>query len=487
MGLLKTAAKGMAWTTVSTVVRSIVSILQVAILTRFLPKSDFGIVAIANLFIGFTQIFLDLGLSVGIMHKQDTTARQYSSLFWLNIFSGVVLSLILIAVSPLVARYYEEPSLTPILMLLSSTIFFSSLGSQHRSVQQKKMRFNVISIIEISSSVLTLAVAIILVNCGYGIFSLVWSTLFHVASTNLAFLVVGLKTDNNISFHFDLCDTYPYLKIGVYSIGTQVLDYFSRELDIIIISATLGKDVLGVYSLCKKLVVSLYSAVNPIIMKVLTPVLSQIQNDLNYVRQVYYNLIESLSLINFPLYFLVAVFSYGILNFIYGADYIEAHHVLALLAIYYGYLSTGHPVGALQTALGRTDTGFYWTICRIIIYAVTVYLGSFGGLIGIVGALILINILVAPLSWRITIKPLLGGRFLEFFKLTIIPFSFTVAFSIPFYFLFRTCTNIPLCVAGGLGYSLLYIYIIMKLFKESYLTEKAKELVVKCFENFHKQ
>ena len=92
MGLLRTTAQGMVWTTISTVIRSFVQLFQVAILTRYLAKSDFGIIAIATLFIGFTQIFIDLGLSSGIMHKQDTNPKQYSSLFLLNILSGVILT-----------------------------------------------------------------------------------------------------------------------------------------------------------------------------------------------------------------------------------------------------------------------------------------------------------------------------------------------------------------------------------------------------------
>ena len=85
MGLFNVVIKGVAWSSLSTIIRSVVSLLQVSILTDYLEKSDFGIVAIATLFIGFIQIFMDLGLSIGIIHKQDITSEQYSSLFWLNI------------------------------------------------------------------------------------------------------------------------------------------------------------------------------------------------------------------------------------------------------------------------------------------------------------------------------------------------------------------------------------------------------------------
>ena len=482
MSNLKTAVNGMAWTTVSTVVRSLVSMLQVAILTRFLEKSDFGIVAIATLFIGFIQIFLDLGLSVGIMHKQDTTKEEYSSLFWLNIICGLILTVLLIAISPLIATYYHEPTLTTILIVLSFSMFFSSLGSQHRTIQQKLMRFKTISIVEIIASVTTIIVAVVLAVGGWGVYSLVLSTLYNFAVTNIIFLIIGLRLDNNISFHFSIADTYPYLKIGIYSLGTQILDYLSRELDVIIISTTLGKETLGVYSLCKRLILSLYYAINPILMKVMTPMLATIQGNIPKLKSIYYNIVESLALVNYPIYGAIAVFSYAILNVLYGNDYTESYRILGLLALYYGYLTTGNPVGALQTALGRTDTGFYWTICRILIYSVSLYFGSKSGNIEIMlGVIIIVNLLVAPLSWRITIKPLIGGGFWEYFKIGFYPLIGIVLFSAPFYILFSQQANVAICICTGCFYLLLYLLLILRFDRDAYVVNLLSNTILHNF------
>ena len=470
MGNLRTAANGMAWTTASTIIRSLVSMLQVAILTRFLEKSDFGIVAIATLFIGFIQIFLDLGLSVGIMHKQNTTKKEYSSLFWLNIISGLILTALLIMLSPLIASYYDEPVLIRILTVLSFSMFFSSLGSQHRTIQQKLMRFKTISIVEIIASVTTIVVAVVLAIKGWGIYSLVLSTLYNIAVTNVIFLIIGLRLDNNISLHFSIVDTYPYLKIGVFSVGTQILDYLSRELDVIIISSILGKETLGVYSLCKRLILSLYYAVNPILMKVMTPMLATIQEDIIRLKSIYYKIVESLALVNYPIYGAIAIFSSAILNVLYGSDYSESYRILGLLALYYGYLTTGNPVGALQTALGRTDTGFYWTICRIVIYSVSLYVGSSTGNIEIMLiVIVLVNLLVAPIAWRITIKPLIGGAFWEYFKIGFYPLIGILLFSTPFYLILSKQTNLAICLLAGVVYMFIYIVLILRFDRNAFI------------------
>lgn len=482
MSLFSAAIKGVAWSSASTIVRSIVSLLQVSILTRFLDKTEFGIVAICTLFIGFSQIFMDLGFSIGIIHKQDITPQQYSSLFWLNIFSGILITGILYMISPIIAEVYNTPSLTNILSLLSFSILFSSIGNQHRTVQQKLMRFKYISVIEILASLLTLLVAIILVTNGYGIYSLVYSTLFNILFSNLLFFFIGIYKDRNISFHFILKDTYPFLKLGIFSVGTQVLDYLSREVDVILISVTLGKEILGAYSLCKKLVLSVYSAITPILTKVLAPTFAYIQNDISHVRKIYYDVIETISIINFPIYFLISIFSYGIINFLYGDNYTDSAMILSLLSIYYGYLSTGSPVGSLQAALGRTDTGFYWTIVRIVLNTLAIFIGSyFNNIEGIILSLFLVTLLSKPISWRITVKPLINGHFIEYMMKSIKPLLMITVYSIPFYLFLGKVSSIIVIIVYSLVYMLVYGFVIDRLLPNSYCVNLMKVFIKKIY------
>ena len=296
--------------------------------------------------------------------------------------------------------------------------------------------------------------------------------MFHTLFQNLVYLIIGLYKDRNISFHFRLRDTFPFLKIGVFSVGSEVMNYFSRELDVIIISATLGKETLGLYSLCKKLIMAAYSAINPILTKVLTPMLAKLQNDIEHIKKVYYNVIETVAFANFPIFLLAAIFSYGILNYLYGSEYTEGRYVLGVLAIYYGNLTTGNPVGSLQTALGRADTGFYWNICRIAICSFAVFLGSQFSLEAVCICLFLLSLCSTPLSWRITIKPLIGGDFWEFFFVTFKPFSILFLLAVPFYIFFAEVDNIIAVALLSVLYLVICTCAMAIFFKNSFVVQK---------------
>ena len=71
MSLKAKAISGVKWTTFSTVITTILQLLQLAILARFLDPSAFGLMALVMVVVGFSQAFLDMGISNAIIHKQE--------------------------------------------------------------------------------------------------------------------------------------------------------------------------------------------------------------------------------------------------------------------------------------------------------------------------------------------------------------------------------------------------------------------------------
>ena len=451
------AHKGIKWTTVSVVSNSIVKLLQVTILTRFLSKEDFGTIAIASLFIGFTELFLDMGLSAAIIHKQNIPKKHYSSLFWFNVLTGFLLLAILWFSAPLVAKYYNDDSLIPIIQLLSLNVLFSSIGRQHKTQRQKQLNFKFIAITDFSTDILTFAVAVLLAWSGYGVYSLVWSTIISILIPSLIYLVYGLRFDKNITFHFNFLETLSYLKIGIFQIGSRFFDYLARELDIFIISSTLSRDMLGVYSLCKKIVLMLYSIISPILMNVLTPLFAEIQGSTKELQNKFTKLIEIVSTLNYPLFFLVALLAPGIIRILYGTSYVDYHLIMSLLSINYGILSVSGVLTASQVALGRTDVGFYWTIFRIITTSLYVYIGSLFSLTGIAVAVLLGTLINLIPFWYIQIRKILHIPLKVFLGDQVVPFLVSGVLAIGLSFLVSKAISIWMMILIAVVFALIYI------------------------------
>ena len=152
MSIRKQAISGVKWTTVSTVTLTVVNLLKISVLARFLDKTDFGLMALVTFVLGFMDLFMDMGLTSAILHKQKITKHEYSSLYWVNVVFSIALVAIIIMLCPVIATFYKEPELISLIPLMSLSIIFSALGRQFRTIEQKALHFKYIGIIDIISS-----------------------------------------------------------------------------------------------------------------------------------------------------------------------------------------------------------------------------------------------------------------------------------------------------------------------------------------------
>ena len=404
------------WSFIERVGKVLFQLAQIVLLTRFLNKDDFGLVALALVSIEFSFLFVDAGLNAAILHIRLASHKALSSIYWLSITLSIAMFASICFFSPVIANFYEEPALLRILPILGLNIIFLAIGRQHRTFLQKQFLFKPIALVEISAYLSSLLLAIYLVLKDYGVFSLVYSTLFASLLSNVCYLFIRHK-QNPIHLHFNWSEVKPFFDIGKFQMASRLLDFVSKETDVLIIGKILGMEVLGLYSLTKQLVLRLFNVINPIITNVLSPWLSSLQQKPEKQRTTYLLITRYLAYLNFPIYLIFAVGSYELLYVLYGPSYASGSLLLFTLAIYYGILSITNPVGSLQIATGRTDIGFYWTLFRASITPAALLFGiHFGGIQGVAYSLLALALgLLYPL-WRVQIKVMINISFARYFK-----------------------------------------------------------------------
>ena len=185
MDLKQSVVKGVKWTTLGTLGVAICSLLRLSILTRFLSKADFGIMAIVLFVLGLLTLFMDMGLTSAIFHKQDISKREYASLYWVNLVFGIIVFGIITLVAPLIASFYDEPTLSRYIIIMAIAVVFSGFGSQFKTIEEKKLNFKIIALVDLTASISALILAIVLAILDYGIYALVFSALAPVSYTHL--------------------------------------------------------------------------------------------------------------------------------------------------------------------------------------------------------------------------------------------------------------------------------------------------------------
>lgn len=404
---------GFKWTTIGTIVIVFVALLKLSILARYLDKSDFGLMALVTFVMGFMNLFNDMGITSAILHKQNISEKEYASLYWINLGFSIVLYVLLLAITHFISEFYNEQQLNILIPLLGLNLIISALGRMFKTIESKHLKFKQVTIFEVVAAVISLIFAIYLAINEYGVFTLIYSALLQYSLQNTMYFIYGLKK-YGLLFHFNFKETKPFLKIGVYQIGGQVINYFNRDLDILIIGKFFSQDILGGYSLAKQLVFRPAQIINPILVKVASPGLAKIQDNLIELKTNYLKLISIVSKVNFFVYVTTIVFATRIVALFYGEGFDEIIALVQILSIYMVFRAIGNPIGSLITATGKTNLEFYWNLFTFIVTPIFVLVASQKSIVAVAWSLCVAMILLFYPSWRFLVYRILGISFKEY-------------------------------------------------------------------------
>ena len=441
MSLKKSAIAGVKWTGYSTVITTVLQFVQLAVLARLLSPEAFGLMAIIMLIQGFSQAYADMGISNAIIHHQNTTEEQLSSLYWLNIIAGIIVFLCIFLVAPFITNYYKEPQLLELIHLAALSFIITPWGQQFQILLQKNLEFRVISIIEIIAVAAGTSTAIGAAFMGQGVYSIIFGMLVTTITRSVLLVGIGWKRWKP-QFTLKINELQGYLGFGLYQMGEKSINYFNSRLDQILIGAFVGIQALGFYNLAFNLVIYPSSKINPIITRVAFPVFAKMQNNQKQLKEGYLLILKIISFINFPILCGLAVVAPLLIPLIFGEQWTGSVILVQILSFVALLRSQGNPIGSLLLAKGRADLGFKWNAFLMVSQTIGVITGlGFGGVVGVAWSLLLLQVTYAVLNYLFLVRPLINPSVMEY-CLSLLPalaFSFFMVMGV--YFI-PTLTNL---------------------------------------------
>jgi lipopolysaccharide exporter len=411
MSLKSAAVSGAKWTTVSTGFTAVIQFLQVTVLAWWLKPSDFGLMAMSMLVLNFAEICLDFGMSKAIIHRQDTSREQLSSLYWVNVFVGWVLFAACFAATPLVVIMFREPRLYHLVPLVSALFLIGPIGAQFALLLQKELRFRSLAVVEIVGSLMGALAAIGAAIAGLGVYALVLAQLAGSIVSTAILTMIGLRHWRPM-FHFRRADLKGYMGFGLYQMGERTLNFLFSRTDQLLIGMFVGPIALGYYSFSWNLIIQPMNRVNPSLTKVAFPLFARMQNEEERLRRGYLTLIRILATINAPILLGFAAIAPVLIPIVYGVQWTAAVPLIQPLAVVGLLRCIMHPLGTLLLAKGRADLGFIWTLGVVGVNVAGVMISlHLGGLISIAYCLVLLHILYLLAMYTFVIRRLLGPCF----------------------------------------------------------------------------
>lgn len=385
------ALRGMSSQTIVTIVLGIVEIVSFSIMSRLLTQEDFGYYAALSAILIVFNSFAETGIGSAIIQRKNADQHFINNAFTLSFVFGSVLSILLFALSDVLARTVVDSSMSTPLRLMSLTIICHCLTSPFLSILQKNLKFLTVGLINLISLVITTAIAVVFAINGFGYYAIIAKTVLSSILT-----LVGAAILSKVKFSFSW-DTKVIKSIWNYSgwlMASVVFRNFAQQCDRLLMSRLLSVEALGSYNRPKEFINQISSKLNGIFDTALFPVLSDIQDNMQSLQRAF---MKSIYLMNLFSSMLAMAFIFNaelILRIFFGSDWLNLTGLFQVLSIALFFNILGRLSDCYLRSLAFTKAQFYFRLSETIIQFAGIIFGAIWGVYGVAIAVVLSNVLM---------------------------------------------------------------------------------------------
>lgn len=386
-----------------------------SILARLLTPDDYGIVAVITVFINFFTIIADMGIGPAIIQYKDLGEKQISDIFVFTFFVSVLISIGFVAFSYPLSIFYYNNVYIKLGIILSISIFFNVLNIVPNALLLKDKQFKALGIRTLIITVIGGIITIILALNGAKYYALVINSAL-VGSLTFVFNLYYSKI--KIYLKFNMESIKKIKRYSSYQFGFSIINYFSRNLDNLLIGKLFGQSALGYYDKAYKLMLYPVQNLTHVITPTLHPILSEYQNNKEIIYKSYIKVVKVLSLL--ASFFGVFCFfsSKEIILIMFGDQWIKSIPSFRLLSLSIWAQMVTSCSGPIFQATGKTKLlfiqGIITTSITVICLTIGLYLRSIESVASFITIAFSLHFIFV---YYILIKKVFNYSLLDFFRI----------------------------------------------------------------------
>lgn len=328
MQLKKEAFSGMVWVLVDYFLVKGVSFIGSIVLARLLLPSDFGIIAMIAIFITLGNIILDSGLSSSLIRNNNNDNIDYSTVFFTNVFFGVGIYILLYLVAPLIASFFNQEILVQVIRTYSLVFLFTSFSSVQMTILIKEMKFKKIAILNIPSVFIGLIIGVFMAVSGYGVWSII---IMYLTTQFVLSLGLWLSSDWKPSFIFSKDRFFYHFNYGYKLLLANFLSGTTTNLYNAVVGKFYSLNTAGSFERAFTLNNYPLMVLTQIIGKVSFPLLSKIQEDKEYLHEVFIKLVQFAFFVSAPIMIILSATAKPLILTLLGEKWSESIPIFQIL------------------------------------------------------------------------------------------------------------------------------------------------------------
>ena len=302
------------------------------LMARLLAPSDYGTIALLNVFFAICQTFIDSGFNLAIIRKQDRTEIDFSTIFIFSMAVAGFSYVLLWFAAPYIADFYNLPELKIITRVVSLNLIVSTLSSMHNAKLSICLDFKSKAKVSVFAVIGSSIIGIYLAYNGFGVWALVAQM---IASNSIKTLLLYYYTRWIPALRFSYDSFKELFSFGSKMLVSGIIGNIYNNLYSIIIGKFYTPAALGFYSKAENFATLPSMQISGVILNVTYPALAKIQDDNERLMEAYRKINKLSAFIIFPLMVGLAAVSEPLINTLLGEKWIGVVPLLQILCFSY--------------------------------------------------------------------------------------------------------------------------------------------------------
>ncbi len=281
-----------------------------------------------------------------------------------------------IAVAPLAARFYGEPRLTPVMMVMSAEFLIIGLRTVPYGLMERAMDFRYLAMLEIGQGAITGPLTLVLAWFGFGYWSLV---LGQLVGTSVGTLVMVVRDPRGFAIPrpAELGDA---LRLSYHLVVARVAWYAYSNSDYVVVGRRLGAGPLGAYSLAFTIASAPVDKITALLVRITRPAFATVQDHRSEVKRVFLSASAALAFVTIPASVGLAVLAPDFVPLLFGDKWIDAVTPLMLLALCTPIRSLAPLLPQILNATGDSGFAMRLNLAALVVLPFSFVVASMGGL-----------------------------------------------------------------------------------------------------------
>lgn len=374
-----------------------IQIVATAVLARLLTPHDFGVVTMVTTFSLLLVNFGMNGLTEAVVQRDKIDHDLASTLFWINLGAGLLLTIGFAAAGSLLARLYKEPKVELVAAGISLTILVTSLSVLHLALLKRAMRFSEISINDIRARIVSVAVSIVLGWAGWGYWALVAGAVALPLSVTIGAWMLCRWVPGSPR---RVEGTGSMLQFAIHTYGTFSVNYFSRNTDNLLVGWRFDARSLGYYKKAYDLFALSASQLVSSITVVVVSALSRVNKDKEQYRRYLLGALTLMAFVGMGLSAALTLVGRDLIRVLLGPGWEPSERIFTFFGPGIGAMILYYTHGWIHLSIGRADRWFRWGIIEFVVTCLLFIAGLHWGTVGIAVAwTVSFWILTIPAFW----------------------------------------------------------------------------------------